>query len=469
MALLNGENLRRAGRDVAAPFDIEMADGERLTVEAVLRLLPGKRLTAKACFQGRSVLGKVFFARNGFRRQMKREIDGLELLHRRNLPAPLMLDNRSLAGGGGVLLIENLAPAESVMERWQSLGANEGDGEAQIKILEPLFTQVGRMHRAGLCQKDLHFANFLCHQGQLKIVDGGGIAPCRWTWQRLENLGLLAAQLPADLTRSFPRLLAAYHQGRGKDEITAESLSRAAQKQRRKRLEDYLGKTLRDSSGFCVARGFRRFSSMVRSASPWLEELVTDPDTTMAQSEPLKLGGGTTVVLVKLAGHSVVVKRYNRGGFRRHFRRFWRRSRARKAWLNGHRLRQSGIDTPRPLALIEERWGPLCDRSWLVTEYVEGENILELMARCKEEPPAAAGEALTALFEALRRERISHGDMKGTNLIWRNGKFWLIDLDAMKVHKNGFTFEKAWKKDKERFLRNWNEIDILKRKNNFKF
>lgn len=465
LPMLDGESLRFAGRDLPDSFEILLAGEDRLRVEKVLRLMPGKRLTARACFQNRTVLAKVFFSRSAFQRQMLRETKGLKLLRRRHLPAPLSLGSCPIGGGGGVLLIEYLAPAESVMERWQALPQEEAGSEAQLEVLQPLFLLAGLMHKEGLCQKDLHLGNFLWHEGQLKVVDGGGIAPCRWTWQRLANLGLLAAQLPEDLTRSLPRLLAAYHQGRGKDEITPESLTQAAQKHRHKRLEDYLAKTLRDSSGFCVAKNFRHFSSVVRSSSSWLKDLVEDPDGAMARGKPLKLGGGTTVVQLAVDGHQVVIKRYNRGRFWRHLKRCWRRSRARKSWLNGYRLRGVGIATPRPLALVEERRGLLCDRSWLVTEYVEGENILELMARYEEGgPPAAVREALKTLFENLRRERISHGDMKGTNLIWRDGKFLLIDLDGMRVHRSGLLFAKARNRDRERFLRNWERGSSLNRR-----
>lgn len=195
---------------------------------------------------------------------------------------------------------------------------------------------------------------------------------------------------------------------------------------------------------------------MVRSEEAWLTRLVEDPDTTMREGTPLKLGNSCTVVRTKLKGHTIVIKRYNTVDPLRYMKRCWRTSRAKKAWLNGHCLKSLGISTPRPLAIIEERLGPLCGRAWLVTEYINGINILDfLKEHQKDDAPDTAKKALEALFNRLYRERITHGDMKGTNLVWHDNRFWLIDLDAMRVHRSKITFKKAWRRDRLRFFKNW--------------
>ncbi|MBN1142245.1 MAG: hypothetical protein JXB25_10705 [Deltaproteobacteria bacterium] len=401
-------------------------------------------------------MAKVFFSRFGSHRQMNREARGLQLLSERGVPAPVLLGRHSVAGGGGVLLIEYLDPAERVMERWQAVCHEKAGSAAQMEVLEPLFALVGVMHAVGLCQKDLHLDNFLWHQGQLKTVDGGGIVPCRGVRKQAANLGLLISQLPWQSTDLISKLLVAYQGRSGSVPFTSSQLVKAAEKQRHQRLKDYLAKTLRDSTEFLVRKNFFRFSSTVRFSSSWLAELVQDPDKAMESGTPLKLGGGTTVVQLELDGHAVVVKRYNRGNLGRFLKRCWRISRARKSWLAGHRLRTLGIDSPQPLALIEERWGILCSRSWLVTEYIDGVNIFDLMSNYrKDTPPVGVMDAFVTLFKSLYRARISHGDMKATNLVWEDSRIWLIDLDGMKAHRYEVTFGRAWKKDKKRFLRNW--------------
>src|SRR5690606_8941490 len=100
------------------------------------------------------------------------------------------------------------------------------------------------------------------------------------------------------------------------------------------------------------------------------------------------------------------------------------------SWGEGNRLGFLGIATPRPLAMREGRRFGLRGRSWLVTEYTAGEDILARFSAHVDGtmPPESELEALDRLFSALLRERISHGDFKGTNLLWQDGYWMLIDL-----------------------------------------
>ena len=61
----------------------------------------------------------------------------------------------------------------------------------------------------------------------------------------------------------------------------------------------------------------------------------------------------------------------------------------------------------------------------------------------------------------LYRLRISHGDLKATNLLWHDGRVWLIDLDAMMQHRSDKAFSQAWRRDRARLLRNWPASSLL--------
>ena len=76
---------------------------------------------------------------------------------------------------------------------------------------------------------------------------------------------------------------------------------------------------------------------------------------------------------------------------------------------------------------------------------------------------AAELAALDRLFAALIRERISHGDFKGHNLFWDDGRWSLIDLDAMRQHARPSGFARAYARDRARFLRNWPAESALHR------
>jgi hypothetical protein len=190
---------------------------------------------------------------------------------------------------------------------------------------------------------------------------------------------------------------------------------------------------------------------------------LANPDAVMGLGTPLKLGNTSTVVRFNSGGRELVIKRYNLKSFFHGLRRCWRPSRAWHSWLAGQRLKFLGFCTPCPLAMVEERFGPLHGRSWLVTEYLAADNLLVHLSPYKTTvPPAAEAAAIKGVFGDLVASLISHGDLKATNLLWSNGHLCLIDLDAMRSHRWLFAFRSAWFKDRKRFLRNWPETSGLR-------
>ena len=91
-----------------------------------------------------------------------------------------------------------------------------------------------------------------------------------------------------------------------------------------------------------------------------------------------------------------------------------------------------------------------------MTEYCGGPDLIARFAPyVGSAPPESELAALDRLFAALIRERISHGDLKGHNLFWDEGRWSLIDLDAMRQHRRQASFARAYARDRARFLRNW--------------
>ena len=115
----------------------------------------------------------------------------------------------------------------------------------------------------------------------------------------------------------------------------------------------------------------------------------------------------------------------------------------------------------QPLAVLERRWCWLRGPALLITEYLSGHDIIARfqpyldLSSGLEGPPEAELQALDGLFAALLRERISHGDLKGYNVFWDNGRWSLIDLDAMRQHHSDRSFARAYERERARFLRNW--------------
>jgi len=79
------------------------------------------------------------------------------------------------------------------------------------------------------------------------------------------------------------------------------------------------------------------------------------------------------------------------------------------------------------------------------------------------EPDVEMASAILSLFETLYQQRISHGDLKATNLLWHEGQLVVIDLDAMTQHTSSKTFARAWRRERARLLRNWPTTSIMHR------
>ncbi len=453
--------LSQAGRAPVLPLTLEVV-GEALVLERLLRVLPGQRYVGLARWQGRPVLAKVLVGGKA-QRHFQRELEGAERMARQGLVTPELLAHGFVEGQGGWLLFEYLDGAQSLWEAWHEVAQQPLLGDGQQGVLAEALSAIGQMHAQGLWQDDLHLDNLLRHEGSLYLIDGGGV---RWETpgqplsraRVLENLGVFFAQLPAELDPFLEELLIHYLLANGEHALPLEMLQAEIAKVRRWRLRDYLKKAARDCSLFAARIGAFGLRVVRREAEADLQPLLHDLDARIEAGHIYKTGGAATVARVELDGRPLVVKRYNVKSWMHWLKRFWRPSRAWHSWIEGNRLELLGIATPRPLVVIERRWCWLRGRAYLITDYCGGQDIIARFEAYKQAiPPKNELLALDRLFAALLRERISHGDFKGHNLFWDDvqGAWSLIDLDAMRQHRNARSFARAYARDRARFLRNW--------------
>lgn len=462
--LMNGKSLRVAGRDPAVPFRIILGDGRELVVHRLLRVLPGKRIVGEADLNGRRVLAKLFVA-EASRRHWQKEREGIEALAAAGIATPELLEAAVLAEGGHVLLTAYLDPAESLADARVNVSQDLAGDAGAVALLTPALNLLAQMHRAGLVQDDLHLGNFLRSEGRLFVIDGDAVravSPGKAldAEQRLGNLAILLAQLPPAWDSHQAELLAAYAGSDADCRLPPDLLQQATRRVREWRLKDFLGKTVRDCTLFSVHHTMARFTASVRQAEAMLAPLLADPDKALADGTLLKEGNTCTVGRASSGAGECVIKRYNLKSAGHALTRFWRPSRAWHSWREAHRLCFFGIPTPAPLALVEERLGPFRRRAWLVSAFCTGSN-LQAHLHADREPPAVEAKAITALFENLYQLKISHGDLKATNLLWHEGRIYMIDLDAMVQHRTAKTHARAWRRDRSRLLRNWPESSVL--------
>jgi serine/threonine protein kinase len=118
----------------------------------------------------------------------------------------------------------------------------------------------------------------------------------------------------------------------------------------------------------------------------------------------------------------------------------------------------ANLPVARPLAIIEERTFGVPGRAALLMEAASGNDLLSIVnnnTRSDDELKTIASK-LKNSFDRMRDLKITHGDMKATNiLVNENLDLKLIDIDAAKQHCSPSSFHKAREKDRLRFLANW--------------
>ncbi|MBI6709440.1 serine/threonine protein kinase [Pseudomonas syringae] len=456
--------LKTAGRTPELPMSLTLADAAgsaELQLLTLLRVLPGQRYVGAGVWRGRTVLAKLLVGDKAAR-HFQRELAGVRLLAEQGLTTPLLLADGLQDGEGGWLLFEFLEQAPSLGDAWTAVKHLPPLADEQQAVLGEALSAIARQHAKGLWQEDLHLDNLLRHKGQLYLIDGAGIraeqAGTPLSRQKvLENLGVFFAQLPRSFEPFTEELLVHYLLSNAEHGLPLEALQKQIDKVRSWRLKDFMSKTVRDCSLFSVEDSASVFRAIRREEEPAMLPVLSQADALLDKGHLYKTGGAASVGRVEINGRPLVIKRYNIKNFSHWLKRFWRPSRAWHSWREGNRLMFLGIATPKPLAVQEKRFLGLRSKAWLVTEFINGPDIIERFAPYVENGDAPEVEllALDRLFAQLIQARISHGDFKGHNLFWHVDRWAMIDLDAMQQHSSQSSFAAAYARDRARFMRNW--------------
>ena len=428
--------------------------------EQLLRDLHGRRKVFRGSWQQRDVVIKLFIDQNAARRHWGREKAGVEALKDASVSTPQLLYAGHLDDGTPALIFDFLPEAQTALQVWDSLT----NSDQRADFLQQLVGLVAGLHNAGLVQEDLHLENFLVSNGKIYAIDGDAV--------RIRNagkpLGLKAssrnlALLFAQLAPVHDELIetAALHYAKQRKMSSQQLLERLKSDLpavRRRRRCKYIEKCMRTCSEFIRTRSHGRVAVFRRDLQgDVLTRLRDDPEAFMQRGELLKDGITSTVVRVRGDGYDWVVKRYNIKGLCHAVRRCIRPTRASASWRNSHRLKISDIATPRAVAMIEKRFGPLRSTGYYVCDFVDAPNTKQVLLST--EVSDAEKELLAIkcvqLFGLFRQLRIHHGDCKAHNFLYKNDQLWVLDLDAMRECSTAIGCERLFRIDRRRFLRNW--------------
>jgi tRNA A-37 threonylcarbamoyl transferase component Bud32 len=303
--------------------------------------------------------------------------------------------------------------------------------------------------------------NFILKDDELYAIDAANLkkqaAPLS-SAAAIENLQFFFAQFEED---SYPLLLmclGAYKKINPDLSISEESLLVGARKKRRRVWNKFAKKIFRNCTDIVSQRTFSRSMLCKREyfTGPFVD-FLNDPDSAIEKATLLKKGNSSTVALVEIMGRKFVVKRYNIKNHIKLIRRQFPLSRAQRSWLYAHLLGFHNISTPKPIAMLEKRLGPLRSTGYFIMEYIKAHDIMHSLELAKDEPKAQH-EILNRFAQIVKKladHNISHGDFKATNFLDTLPTISIVDLDAMTHHRCRLFFQKAHKEDRLDFIENF--------------
>jgi tRNA A-37 threonylcarbamoyl transferase component Bud32 len=418
------------------PFEIS-----GLTIISVLRWLPGSRLVVDGLWKGKRVVAKLFRSGRKGRKALKRELRSLEAIAARQVRCPSVEDALMLEDGVSMLVMEKLA-GESALSY-----CSVDDSSLRKMRISELVCWVRDTQRHGVIQTDIHPGNFFYTPEGWALLDA---AECRvGSFSRRRERTNLASLLAQFSPLDVPEISSCFA-GLG-DYRPALAVAR------RKRYKKILKKALRSCSEFGTIQQGSIRGMCRRDCLLQVEKLLARGlDEVMEVPTSLKLGGASTVVRDDISGW--VIKRYNIKSLLHWMKRQWGPTRAKNAWIAGIFLREIGVQTPLPLAYLEERRFGCKQRAWIINDYESGHGLDELPE--DQSAPELVSRALADFFWLMAQLGFRHGDMKASNVLVTASGASIIDLDAFDPFYR--SPQVGYRKDMARLMRNWSEDSALR-------
>ncbi len=362
---------------------------EPVSLERVLRQVPGSREVWTGLWQSRPIIVKAFQSAGHGGRQGAREWQGLLALHELGIPAPRPLFRGEDSLGRQTLVLERIEQAVSAADvpALHSLGP-EG---SNVRTL--LCRALASQHKKGVEQRDLHPGNFLLQGERVFTIDPAeirfGRAPLGLTKSlaQVAELGALFPELGPD---EFTQLSITYAKAR-QWHLSAQVLDRLETKRQaviaakiKKRLKKYgrrntrheevLGQHYRllvDCQTGWDCRAPEELAALLREAARGRRAVQT--------GRPVSFSWG---------GRPLAAYQINEGPrFKRLIGVLWpRRKRALRLWQDLYRQQASGAASLTPVGLLQPRspWPGLS--SFVIIENPAG--VTPLTYSTGQAPPA---------------------------------------------------------------------------------
>jgi len=438
---------------------------EFLLCTGLFRIIPGRRAIYDAVWNNKNVVAKVFSHKIHARRHFRKEWRGLTQLQRRGLNSPKPFFYGRTEDGRCVIVLEKIADSETILD----VINKTIEKQKKVDLLIRVYRELAKQHNKGILQKDLHLGNFLLAGDRIYALDPGRMQFFRRQVPRKKSISQLALLLSTlrSIDMESARVICeecfevrGWHFGSSDEALLQKQIA----VYRKKGIRHGLKKSLRTSRKYLKITNKQYSAVFEKSYCHKAEPLdfIGRLDALMDRGQILKDGNTCYVSRLSWNGKDVVVKRFNNKGFMHSLRHTIKRSRARRGWLHGHRLGMLNIATPKPLAYIEQRNGLLVEKSYLVTQYVEGQSLYDFLREdsIARQQRSEVMQMIKTMLDKLAKHHITHGDLKHSNiLVTKNGPI-LIDLDGMKTHRLAWICRIRHAKDIESFIKRGAKGDV---------
>jgi tRNA A-37 threonylcarbamoyl transferase component Bud32 len=428
---------------------------ESVLCTGLLRYIEGRRAVYDALWDKKSVIVKVFPHILSAKKHTNREWQGLINLKKRDIPAPKPLFYGKTQDKQWAVVMEKISDSSTAIE---SLNQTK-DRAGKLNLLLDIYRELANYHKKGVLQQDLHLGNFLLANNKIYALDPSQMRflPSELTRnESLRQLAMLLSGLPGSDKQHIDILCREYFKVRRWDFQKQDENLIAGQLivQTKKIIRKSLKKWLRTGKRSVQIKTDNHISIFDRDFSNGADtfDFLERIDKLMDEGHILKNGNTCYVSRLTWNERDIVIKRYNHKGLTHSLRHTIKGSRARRAWLQAHRLDMLDVATPKALAYIEQRKAGLIWTSYLVTEYVQGQEFCYFLEdqSLSEQDRSQTTRQVIELLDNIGKYKISHGDLKHSNILITQKGPTITDLDAMKMHRWNWAYKSRRIKDLER-------------------